>query len=264
LEGLRSLSDWVREARAEKLAFRQAVHDHEHSMSNPPSSPPYLPSAGRGGGRKGGKRSKQPIASGKGGMNPTNRSDLLVKPPTNLNVPRRIPRSLQSQIVWDVIKITAALTTPTTGVLEANSSFALSSHPQVASWAALFDQFSIPQASIEFDSTMPPGSSGSPVMLYTALDFDSAASVGSVAAIEDFSTCEYQQMTPSARHLRSVRPTTRSTTSSGNNLINGAVWVDTVAPTTLFFGIRALMAPTASSYTINAVTTIWFCFRNQI
>jgi len=266
LSGVNTLAEWVREARANKLAFREAVHEHERSSANPPSDRPYLPSAGRGGGksRRGKSRGSRPLSSGKGGFNPTNQADLRVKPPSLFNVPSRIPRNLQSQVVWDVIKIDALLSVPTSGILEANSSFAFSSHPQVASWAALFDQFSIPQASMEFDSRMPPGSTNPSAMLYTALDFDSAASLGSIAAIEDFSTCEANPMTPAARHLRSVRPTVRSTTSSGNNLINKSMWVDSAAPTTLFYGIRAMLGAANAAYTVNVTTTIWFCFRNQI
>jgi hypothetical protein len=266
LSGVNTLADWVREARADKLAFRAAVHEHERSStSNPPSSRPVLPSAGRGGGRSRRRAGRRPLASGKGGMNPTNSADLQVKPPSLFNVPSRIPRNLQKQVVWDVIKINAQVNFPTTGGLaEFNSSFALSSHPQVTNWQALYDQFSIPQASVEFDSLLPPGSTANPGILYIALDFDSTASVGSIAAIEDFSTCEVVPMTAQMRHLRSVHPTVRSTTSSGNNLINKSMWIDTAAPTTLFFGIRALVNQIPTAYTINVTTTIWFCFRNQI
>jgi len=198
-------------------------------------------------------------------MNPTNRSDLSVKPPSLFNVPKRIPRNLQSQVVWDVVKINAVIVVPTSGILEANSSFALSSHPQLSSWQALFDQFSIPQASIEFDSILAPGSTNGPAMLYTALDFDSAGTLGSIAAIEDFSTCEVVPMTQNMRHLRSVRPTVKSTLgSNANAFVNQSVWVDTAVPTTLFFGIRAMLGSAATAYPVNVTTTIWYCFRNQI
>lgn len=215
-----------------------------------------------------GRRQKRrgPISSGAGGMNPTNKSDLLVKPPSFLNVPKSIPRNIQGQVVWDTVKINFSITS-TGGLVETGFVASLAQHPQASTWAALFDQWSVPQFSVEFDSLLPPGSTTAPLTLYTALDFDSIGNVGSVAAIEDFSTCEVTAMQPQSRVVRSVRPSNKESVQLTNSTAalaaaNGPIWMDSAAPLGQFLGIRSLLTGTAGA--IQVIQTNYYCFRNQI
>jgi hypothetical protein len=216
-----------------------------------------------------GRKVGRPISSGLGGMNPTNGSDMRVKPMSATNVPRRIPRNIQSLIAWDTVKVTLTLTT-TTGLVETNFTGALNVHPQASSWQGLFDQWSIPQMTVEFDSLLPPGSSVQPPMLYTALDFDNNANIGSITNIEDFSTCEAVPMTAGRRTMRSVRPSVKliQGLNGGGTSISGPagpMWVDSGQLTTAFYCIRSILSPAVSTpVSINTTFTIWFCFRNQI
>jgi hypothetical protein len=199
-------------------------------------------------------------------MRPENRADLKVRPPSTRR-PQSVPRSIQNMIVWDIVKLENLVTLSTSGVTEANSQFNLQLHPQVSSWVALFDQWSIPQASCTYRSLLPPGSSATPVFLVTALDFDSIGALGSVAAIEDYSTAEVMTMSHGAVVTRSVKPCVKfSTQQSGSNVNSGlsTPWIDSGAAGTLHFGIRAIANQAAAAYPIEVTTTIWFAFRNQI
>jgi len=217
--------------------------------------------------RQGRRVNRGPISSGLGGMNPTNRGDLAVKPPDNTNVPKHIPRNVQSLICWDVVKVNS-LITGTSSLVETNYAPTLQTHPQANSWSALFDQWTIPQFTVEFDSQIPPGSTAIPPVLYTALDFDNVANLGSIANLEDFSSCEVRQLTTGVRTMRSVRPTCKvvqgvsggSTSTSG---VSKAMWVDAGQQTTVFYGIRSILSVSPSTV-INVTWTVWYAFRNQI
>lgn len=215
-------------------------------------------------GRK--KQSRRLTSSGFGGYNPTNRADLAIKPPSNLNVPRSVPRNVAAMVAWDTVKINSSNTFSTSSILEQNYTFSMSQHPQSSSWLTLFDQYSIPQVTIEWDSTVAPGATTQSPMLYTALDFDSAQNLGSIQRIEDFSSSEAHAFTPQMRVMRSVRPVPKEllATASGNSpaSIVGPTWVDSGEPTASFYGIRSILGIGTGSF--NTTITIWYCFRNQI
>jgi hypothetical protein len=221
----------------------------------------------RGKGRQGRKsqikRSKP--STGLGGYQSVNRSDLTVKPPSNLNVPRSVPRNVAALIAWDTVKINGSNTFTTT-ILEQNFIFSMSQHPQSSSWLTLFDQYTIPQVTIEWDSTLAPGATTSSPMLYTALDFDNATNLGSIQRLEDYTTSEAHPMNPQHRFMRSVRPVPKSliSTASGNSPagIAGPSWIDSGEPTAQFFGIRSILGIGTGSF--NTTITIWYAFRNQI
>lgn len=222
---------------------------------------------GRSNARQGRRVGRGPISSGLGGMNPTNRADLAVVPPDNYNVPRRIPRNIQSLIAWDTVKVNS-LITGTSSIVETNFAASLATHPQSGQWSALFDQWTIPQFTVEFDSQIPPGSTAIPPVLFTALDFDSVNNLGSVQALEDYASCEARQLTTGVRMMRSVRPTCKvvqgisggSTSTAG---LSKAMWVDSGQLNTLFYSIRSILGISPSTV-VNVTWTIWYAFRNQI
>lgn len=222
-------------------------------------------SVGKQGRRKQSKR--RLVSSGYGGMNPTNSADLTIKPPSMNNVPSRVPRNVAARLAWDTVKVETQIV-GTGAITETNYSATLQSHPQSGQWQALFDQWSIPQITVEFDSLVPPGASFIPATLHTALDFDSSGALGSIQGLEDYSTAEYMVMNAGARHMRSIRPSAKTALqNSGGSLnqggVTGPVWVDSAASATSFGNIRSILS--VSPYTtVNVTMTIWYCFRNQI
>jgi hypothetical protein len=226
-----------------------------------------------GGGKKGPKKGRQGRkvqvrnpSSGLGGYQTVNSSDLRIRPPSNRNVPRSVPRNVAAMMAWDTVKINGSNTFSGSAILEQNYSFSMSQHPQSSSWLTLFDQYTIPQVTIEWDSTLAPGATTTSPMLYTALDFDNVTNLGTIQRLEDYTTSEAHPMNPQHRFSRSVRPVPKMliSTSSGNSPagIVGPSWVDSGEPTAPFFGIRSILGIGAGSF--NTTITIWYCFRNQI
>lgn len=224
--------------------------------------------AGRSSKRKGGG-SKRVVSSGLGGMNPTNHADLLIKPPDPRNVPRRIPRNIGKMVTWDIFKQNMTIANSGSGLVETNYSFYVTLNPQYATWLTLFDQYCIPQASIEFDSLTPPGQTYSSPVLYTALDFDNASLINTVAAIEEYDSCEVIVMAPEKRHLRSVRPcakgVTVNTSGSGTSVseLLGPIWIDSASTATVHYGIRSL-CNFFNAGSVNVTLTMYTAFRNHI
>lgn len=212
------------------------------------------------------KQSRRGLSTSVGGMNPTKSSDLSLRPPSALNVPKSVPRNVSSIIVWDTVKIDSVITATTGGVTETNFVFQMLQHPQSSSWLALFDQYCIVQVSIEFDSAVPNGSTAIPVRLYTAIDFDNAGNISTIQAIEDFSSCEVTPIVAGFRHLRTVRPCVKNTTQgSGSNSQSSLarMWIDSGSNDDQHYGVRS-MIPASATAVVNVTQTIWYAFRNHI
>lgn len=204
------------------------------------------------------------IASiGSNGMNPTSRADLVIKPPTMTNVPSSVPRSIQSMVTWDTVKFDTQISVGSSGITEQTFYFTLQLHPQYASWAALFDQYCVVQASVTFRSEIAPGSTSLPPIMYTALDFDGNANLSTVTAYEDFSTCELKTMSTGAVVTRSIKPCCKPYVATGNFVVARS-WVDTSNTTVPHYGIRSLFVNNGGAETVLATSTVWYAFRNQI
>jgi len=198
------------------------------------------------------------------GMTPQNKSDLRVRPPA-YNVPASVPRSVANQIVYDVVRFNSTITTSTSAITETNTGFYLNQHPQAGSWTTLFDQWCVPQASVTWYSKQAPGDSNTTPVMYTALDFDNTANLGTIAAIEDFSTCAVWRCNPDEpSHTRSIKPCTKSTQSGTANSGLSRSWVDCASSSIPFYGIRSIVDVGSGVQTITMVITVWFAFRNQI
>lgn len=257
LPALRNVINQVLEERANNIAFRQAVSDHERDSIaeiQAPAKQLTQVAQSRGGGGRGG---------GASSMTPVSKADLRVTPRNDLLVPKSVPRSVQ-RVVWDVVKIRSVLMSASTGVVETNFSVTFSSHPQQASWAALFDQYCIPQFSMSFYSLCPPGNTNQPPIIHTALDLDNTTNLGSLQLIDDFGSCRIKLLSAGQTFVRSVRPAVKVSANS----VSGAVqrsWLDCAFTTIPHNGIRTIIEQSAAgSVTVVVETTIWFAFRNSI
>jgi len=258
LSALRAVISEVVEARTNNLAMRQAVADHEKAeialLSNAGSAPKTHQLVRSGGkGRRG---------AGPGG--PVKRRDVAIKPLKPGNVPT-VPRNIPNKIVWDVVKSRQQIVTSITVLTENNFSWSFNSNPQQSSWAALYDQWTIPQASVTFYSLEAPASTGNIAELHTALDFDNATALGSLALIDDFNSSQVDVLVFNKRVTRSVRPCCKPTIFGVANAGVQQSWIDSAAPTVQFFGIRSIFGVGAvTAVPITVEWTIWFAFRNAI
>jgi len=200
-------------------------------------------------------------------MAPSSAVDLAVRPPTNLNVPQRVPRSVTGVIAWDMVKQQQTFTATTSSApTEMLYTVTLANNPTASSWAANYDQYCIPQFSLVFEAQVPPGSTSLPVTLYSALDFDNVASLGSVAAYEDAATCREQVLVPGTSVVRSVRPCIKDLVAGSGGSRAAATtqsWVDCAFTDVLHYGIRAVLSQEAALQ-VKVTLCIWYAFRNQI
>jgi len=90
LAAIRQIVQEVADARANNLAFRQAIAEHE--AANVPSATAAQPPARRLRGRAGGGGGGGGAAS----MQPANKADLRVRPPSG-KIPSGVPKSLQTR-----------------------------------------------------------------------------------------------------------------------------------------------------------------------
>jgi hypothetical protein len=247
----------VRLGRLARRAYDYASEYMSSPNQNPPSSPPNLPSAGRGGGSVRGRGSE---------WNTVNKSDLIVRPPSN-SIPNRVPRSVSNQVFWDVVKSRATVTVSTSAITELNYSAALSAHPQASSFQAIFDQFCIPQFSVTWYNTTPPGGGQSEPILHTALDFDNIANLGSIANIDDYATCMVKNFPTGSSFTRSVQPCVKPTINATSSAGVTKMWLDcSTASSVAHTGIRSIWETIQGSTSLVVVyeITIWFCFRSIV
>jgi len=195
-----------------------------------------------------------------------NKSDLKVKPPTLLDVPRMIPRNIGKMVTWDIVKIESTITYSGTGNVETNYSWTQNLNPQYNSWLSLFDQYAIPMVTVEFDSLTPPGQTYASPRIYTALDFDSTNNISTIAAIEEYDTCEVLVLAPEKRTMRSIRPCTKAAVSSGGGgtpQVQGPVWCDSAVNNVYHYGIRSIVQ-FYNAGSVAVTQTLYMCYRNHI
>lgn len=194
---------------------------------------------------------------------PVNWVDLKIRPLSGA-IPSSVPRSVSNQVVWDVVKINSVITVPTSGIVETNFQATLNSHPQVASWTALFDQWCIPRMSVTFESQYMSNSVSPPCFIVTALDFDNVTNLGTIGLLEDYSNANNVVMSQAVRFTRSIKPCLKVAGAIATGQSVSQLWCDSAQPAIPWFGIRSIAGSSGTTYPISAFLTIWFAFRNQI
>jgi len=254
---VREMLKEVAKTREENLAFRSAVSDHEQEeirkLKQENSKSPLKQSSSGSGGR-----------GGNGRMLPTNKADMRIRPPS-LRIPSKVPRNINSVVTWDVVKIRSSNTTSTGGIIEFNQNANMNAHPQVSSWAALFDQWCIPLMSATFYSTEAPGGTGNIIELHTAIDFDNITTLGSITSIDDYGSSQVDMLVLNKSVTRSIKPCIKLA-SGGNTLaVLGRQWCDMAQLTTAWNGIRCIAATAVTATNILVCElTIVYAFRNPI
>jgi hypothetical protein len=252
---VREMLKEVAKSREENLAFRAAVSEHEAENTRGTSSKSKpLAQAGRGSGGRGGN----------GKMVPGNRTDLRIRPPS-LRVPSKVPRNINSLIVYDVVKTRTAIATSMSAITETNFVFYLALHPQASSWTALYDQWGVVQASVTFYSQEAPGSTATVAELHSAIDFDNNGAIGSITQLDDYGSSQVDMLIFNKSVTRSCRPCLKLQNTAAANAIVSRQWCDSGTPNTMWFGIRSIFAVAVTAVNaITAETTMVFCFRNSI
>jgi hypothetical protein len=190
---------------------------------------------------------------------------LSQKPPKNF---LSQPHWLQASNEFSVALSSAG------SIVEANQSFTLSQFPDASSIASLFDQYCIYAVS---SRVYVEPSSTTAVLgvtygeIYSALDFDSSSSLGSITAIQRFGSVQQSELVLGKSYERFVKPVVSFVTGSSNSTSNTGValtraWVNSVSSTVPHFGIRYLTAnnQSGSAPTLRIVLTAVIGVKNNI
>jgi hypothetical protein len=251
LDRVRSALAPLKAALDERDGWELLAAAHERKEVEKMASKPAITG---GGGRKGGARS-----IGMGG------SDLKIGPRNPTRVPVKIPRSIRDQVVWTVQKINGtSFSTSTSAITEQNTFVTLGTLLQVANWTALFDQYCIVAFSVSMEVNLPPGGTAAFGQVYTAIDFDNVAALGTISTIESYATCKVQNLRVASVIKRSCRPCVAS--SVGPSTLGGVekLWIDCAYTAVPHYGLRSIFSITGAALTVVPVIEMVVAFRSNI
>jgi len=253
----RRLYDEWTDAEIDEFALKLAAEkESKKQQLNVPSTSSV--SGRNGGGRSGGR--------GRGGKNcPVNKSDLRTKAFRLTSVPSSVPRA-GSSTYWVVEKqLLGQISTSITTLVEQNYSFQVSQLNSSASYLAVFDQYHIAQVSLTFSSLQAPNSAGVLADFHTALDLDNQTNLGSIAAIDSYSSSQVDNLSYGKSVTRSVRPCIKTTSGSSAASVCERQWVDSAFNAIAHYGIRSIVNTTVgAAYAIRVEQTMWVCFRSNL
>lgn len=182
-----------------------------------------------------------------------------------MTIPQRVPGNILSSLFWDIVSVRTVINTSLAGVTEQNFAFNLSTSGQAAQYAALFDQWCIPQVSVSMWSQQAPGGSNAPAEYHTAIDFDNITAISTLAAIDQYDNVQYGNLVDNKRHTRSLRPRMKLTTPASTGGALAANWCDCAAPATAWNGFRSIFAAGVTAVnTIVIEISVWYAFRGRI
>jgi len=200
------------------------------------------------------------------GLRGVRAGDLMLVPNNPTLVPKRVPRAFARQVVWDTFKSDFTLSTSSGGVTETNFQFLQTDSPQSSQFLALYSQFTIVQCAVSFSSTEAPGATSTLPVLHTAVDFNTTASLGTVAALSVYESHVVDTLSPGKIVTRMCHPCCLSLLQVSSGTPTGAVrsWVSSNAPSTPFYGIRSIMESTSAVLTVHGTKTYWIAYRSGI
>lgn len=211
-------------------------------------------------GKSKGKKNKGGVVSGIS-------ADLAVGPSLNIP-PKSIPGFLQivNQIVWWRPKFNlATVSTSTTVITELNVQFLLNVAPNFAAYNARWDQYCIVAAQVDMEVLYPPGSTQAAGQIYSAIDFDNVSVLGTIAAIEGYSTCKVRNVSSNGMVVsRACKPCVAEEAGVQTQSTVERRWVDSAFPGIPHYGLRFLASVTGVVVQLVPVVTYWVAFRGQI
>jgi len=183
----------------------------------------------------------------------------------NFNLIQTPPKNFLSQIHWvrQSVLQPSTYSTSTTIVSENNFAFALNSLANVSSFTTIFDQYCIYAVTmtVSYGNT---NSSGQPITMYSAIDYDNTTNVG-LSGISAFGTVNQCSITPVTSLVRMVKPcvATAAYTGSFGGFSTTRLWLDCNSTTVQHYGIRTIAAITPVVLTFSIEFSLIVGFRNS-
>jgi len=196
----------------------------------------------------------------------TNPADYGRKPP-NLMITQSPPRNLRNQIYWLQKSITLlnATSISSSTITENNFSMKLSDIPEYSYIIQLFHLFCLHSAIIHISIDTTNFSSGASLgRVTTAIDYDNVANLGGEPAIQEYSTAQTVDVSPSLTIERMVMPCV-DPYLFGAYYSSQRMWVDSASYAVQHYGFRSVWAQNSfSALTADYIVTYILGFRNSI
>jgi len=199
-------------------------------------------------------------------------SDYRRRPPSFMLTQQPNPNFINN-IFWAADTFQFSMTiSGAAGVTELNQAWNLGQLGNAAAITALFDQFCIYSVFVKIMMTgnqiiTPAVSYG---QLYTAIDYDNASNISTVAAISQYSSMEMSEIIPGKSHERYMKPCVGAIVgSSGGSGVTTSpqrMWVNSSASSQPHYGFRIINVgnATAQTYGLDCVAHFIIGGRNTI
>jgi len=184
------------------------------------------------------------------------KGDLAYQPLSPFVVPMKWPAASNQKVQITLRAQGTLTTTSTTGITESNFSFALNNFSQYTSFVSVFDQYFVYSAEVELMWNLPPGGTAAFGQVYSALDFDNTASLGSVNALLGYKSAKKQDIRPGSVTRRSCCPDNATSVGPSTLAGEGRQWLDCSYPAIPYYGIRFIVDKTGAALTFQPVLTI--------
>lgn len=193
------------------------------------------------------------------------RTDFSLKPVSGI-YNARPPRNWMSQIHWVRGSYQTVVTTSTTAITEQNNSFTLSTFLSAAgSYAGIFDQYYIDSVAITVANNSPQGGTGVCPQVYSALDWDSVSTLGSLALIAAFNNCNISTLAAGTSVTRYISPSNATTVATSATSGVTRTWIDSIYTAIPFYGWRLIVNNTpGAAVQLDVTFSTLFAFRNIV
>jgi len=183
------------------------------------------------------------------------------------------PRNFAQGITWITDTWFSQLNISGAGALtESNFAYVLSNLGNASSLVSIFDQYCVYAVFTSFTLT-PVAITTAAVsygQLFTAIDYDNANTIGSVAAITQYSSMEFSEIIPGKSHERFLKPCVGAIIGAGNasavTTSPQRMWVNSAVTSQPHYGLRVIVVgnSTTQTYTLDITHRFIVGFRNTI
>jgi len=187
--------------------------------------------------------------------------------PMRMSITQDPPKNFPSMIYWVRISVDdtiAFTTTTTTGA----RTFQLSDMSRAVALAANFDQYCVHTVIANFDPQMAPGSTITPGVFASAIDFDSAVVPTGPGQLEEYFSYLSMNMAPGTVQERIIQPCVTPALYSGSAVFSGYAvarsWIDSANTSVPHFGVKYAYVGSSGNMTIKVVYTYIIGFRNAV
>jgi len=177
------------------------------------------------------------------------------------------PKNFPSMVYW--LRISVDDTISFTSVINTGArTFQISDMARAVAHATNFDQYCIHTVIANFAPMMAPGSTITPGVFASAIDFDSSSVPTGPGQLEEYFSYLSMSMAPGTVQERVIHPCVTAALYSGSAVFSGygvsRSWVDSANTSVPHYGVKYAYVGSSGNMVIKAIYTYVIGFRNGI